>query len=71
MKVHVLTSGRLFAVVSMSEVLRVFYDRDSGHSNDHSIGTPIQSAQTQNAMVDMMKRAGRVLLSTDHHHWAC
>lgn len=56
--VSVLTGGWFVTVVSMSEVLWVLYDGDSGHSNHHSVWPGVQCAGADNAMVDMMKGAG-------------
>lgn len=67
----VLTGGRLVTVVPMPEVLRVLDDRDPGHANDHGIRSSIQGARCDDAMVDMMEGACRVLLSTDHRHGTC
>lgn len=65
-----LTSGWLVAVVSMSKVLRILYHRNTSHPYDNRIRTSIQSTGGNNPMVDMMKRAGRVFLATDHSYWA-
>lgn len=65
----ILTSGRLVAVVPMSEVLRILHHRNTSHPYNNRIRTGIQSAGGNDSVVDMMKRAGRVFLTADHSHW--
>ena len=64
-----LTGGWLVAVMSMSEVLRILYDGNTSHPYDNRIRTRVQSTGGNNPMVDMMERAGRVFLTTDHSDW--
>lgn len=54
--------------MSVSEILRILHHGDASHSYDHGIGTRVQSTGGNNPMVDMMKRAGRVFLATDHSY---
>lgn len=63
-----LTGGWLVAVVSMSEVLRILHHGNTSHPYDNRIRARIQGAGGNNPMVDMMKRAGRVFLTTDHSY---
>lgn len=65
-----LTGGRLVAVMSVPEVLRILYDWDAGHPYDNRIRTSIQGAGGDDAVVDMMKGTGGVFLTTDHCHWS-
>lgn len=64
-----LTGGGFAAVVSMSEVLWVFYDGDPAHPDGYRVQSNIQSTGTNDPMVNVMKRAGRVLLTTHHCSW--
>lgn len=64
-----LTGGWLVAIVSVSEVLRILHHRNTSHPYDDRIRTRIQSAGGYNPVVDVMKRAGRVFLTTDHSYW--
>ena len=64
-----LTGGRLVAGVSVSEVLRVLDDGDARHPDDHGVRAGLQRARADDAMVDVMEGAGRVLLATDHCNW--
>lgn len=64
-----LTGSWLVAVVPVSEVLRILHHRNTSHPYDNRIRTGIQSTWGNNPMVDMMKRAGRVFLTTDHSYW--
>lgn len=66
-----LTSCRLVAVVSVSEVLRVLHHGDAGHPDDNSIWTRVQGAGGDNAVVDVMQGAGGVFLTADHGHRTC
>lgn len=61
-----LTRGRLVAVVPMSEVLGILHHWDASHPYDNSIRTRIQSTWGHDPVVDVMKRAGGVFLTTDH-----
>jgi len=63
-----LTGGWLVAVVSVSEVLRILHHRYTSHPYDNRIRTSIQSAWSNNPMVDVMKRAGGVFLTADHSY---
>lgn len=56
----------LVAIVSLSEILWVFNDRDTGHADDNSILPSIKRRGSCNAVVNVVKRAGRVFLTTDH-----
>lgn len=60
-----LTRGRLVAIVSMSEVLGILHHWDASHPYDNRIWTRIQSTWGDNPVVDVMKRAGGVFLTTD------
>lgn len=64
-----LTGCWLVAVVSMSEVLRILHHWNTSHPYDNCIRTCIQSTGGNDTMVDMMKRTGRVFLTTDHSYW--
>lgn len=66
---YLLTGSRFVTVVSMSEILWVLYDGDPGHSNDYGIWPSIQGTGAYYPMVNMMKWARRVLLTTYHCHW--
>lgn len=63
-----LTGGRFVAVVAMSEVLWVLYNRNSSHSNHHCSWSSIQCTGANDPMVNMMKGTGRVFLTTYHCH---
>ena len=67
----VLTCGRLVAVVSVSEVLRVLYHWYSGHADHHSVRSSIQRTRGYNPMIDMMERAGRVFFTADNSYRTC
>lgn len=64
-----LTRGWLVAVVSMSEVLGILHHWNASHPYDNSIRTRIQSTWGDDPMVDVMKRAGGVFLTTDYSNW--
>lgn len=65
-----LTGGWLVAVVSVSEVLRILHHWNTSHPYDNRIRTCVQSTRSNDPMVDVMKRAGRVFFTTDHSHRA-
>lgn len=67
---HVLTGGWLVAVVSMSEILGILHYRNASHPYDNRIRARVQSTRGNNPMIDVMKRAGRIFLTTDHSYWA-
>lgn len=64
-----LTSGRLVAVVSVPEVLRVLHHGDTSHAYDDGVRARLQSTGGDNSVVDVMKRASRVFLPANHCHW--
>lgn len=64
-----LTSGRLVAVVSVSEVLGILHHGDAGHADDNRIRTRVQGARGNNPVVDVVKGAGRVFFTTDDSYW--
>lgn len=64
-----LTSGRLVAVVSVSEVLGILHHGDAGHADDNRIRPRVQGARGNNPVVDVMKGAGRVFFTTDDSYW--
>lgn len=64
-----LTSGRLVAVVAVSEVLGILHHGDASHADDNRIRTRVQGARGNNPVVDVMKGAGRVFFTTDDSYW--
>ena len=52
----------------MSEVLGVLDDGDARHPDDHGVGAGLQRARADDAVVDVVEGAGRVLLATDHRY---
>lgn len=64
-----LTGCWLVAVVAVSEVLGILHHWDARHPYDNRIRTRIQSTRGDDPVVDMMERAGRVFLATDHSNW--
>lgn len=67
----VLTCVWLVAVVSLTEVLGVLNDRDARHADHHRVRPGVQGRGRGDAVVDVVQRAGRVLLAADDGHGTC
>lgn len=66
--VNTLTCIWLVTVVALPEVLWVLDDGDTGHANHYCVWASIQRRRSRDAVVDVMKRAGRIFFPTDHSH---